>query len=202
MKILHYLVFTVAMSLAFTLRAELDISHHRSTYEGINARLDSLQPVSASIKSDDGVIALSGWIVDGAIAKWLTTDKTFVPQGEDYAGLTEKLNADAATFIAALENDTDSAAKAPGNLTTITGTFLGIEQGDYFHWKMRAADGGEISFMVLRPDESVQSVLDDPEKFVGRRCQVQTLTTTEDLESAGGKLKVEHVLAVIWLPAN
>lgn len=43
------------------------------------------------------------YFADGRIAKWLSTDKTFVAHGEDYAAFSEQLDALAAIYSAALE---------------------------------------------------------------------------------------------------
>ena len=51
----------------------------------------------------------------------------------------------------------DDAAKPKAALTA-EGTFTGIEQGDYAHWKMRTTSG-EVSFYILKPDASVEKVL-------------------------------------------
>jgi len=130
------------------------------------------------------------YFVDGEIAKWLTTDKTFVPHSEDYVGFTEQLNANAGTFIAAL-----APLPAP---ETVTGTFLGIEQGDYAHWNMRNTAGKDVSFFLLRTNDALDSVIADPQKYEGRKCAVTVKTSVEDLESAGGRTEVEQVVDVKW----
>ncbi len=238
---------------AAPLLAQVDTAPHKALYKDVNARLDSLQKVKASVTGPDGPIRLTGWMsedgtllridatpgnaggtdeiylqagqplfvfttrknsetgktieerlyfADGAIAQWLSTDKTFVPHGEDYAGLTEKLLADTATYAAALQKAADGKApqpaKAPAGKTT-TGTFLGIEQGDYAHWKMRTAAGEEISYFLLKPDAALERVLADPQEYEGRKCRVGWKTSVEDLESAGGKVSVDQILTVDWL---
>lgn len=89
-------------------------------------------------------------------------------------------------------------AKAPAVQTT-AGVFLGIEQGDYAHWKMRNTDGEEVSYFILKPDASVEAVLANPQKFLGKKCQVSWVATTENLPEAGGRMEVEHVVSVAWV---
>jgi hypothetical protein len=50
------------------------------------------------------------------------------------------------------------AAKAK----TLEGKFLRIDEGDYFHWVMKTADGGERSFFILKPDATVDKVVEEP----------------------------------------
>lgn len=93
----------------------------------------------------------------------------------------------------------DKGAAAAKKAKTLEGTFLGIEQGDYFHWKMKTADGEERSFFILKPDESVDKMVDKPEGFVGKKCRITWKTSTENIPEAGGKMEVEQILSVEWL---
>ena len=52
------------------------------------------------------------------------------------------------------------------------GTFAGIEQGDYAHFLIKDKKGQDDSFIILRPDKSVQAYLDNPAKLKGRRVRV------------------------------
>lgn len=80
-----------------------------------------------------------------------------------------------------------------------TGTFIGIEEGDYAHWQMRDAKGKELSFFILRPDTSVDKVLENPKIFVGRKCRVKWKQSTENLPEAGGNTQIEQILSVEWV---
>ncbi|MBL9142922.1 MAG: hypothetical protein JNM99_04490 [Verrucomicrobiaceae bacterium] len=93
----------------------------------------------------------------------------------------------------------DKGAPAAKKAKTLEGTFLGIEQGDYFHWNMKTADGEERSFFILKPDESVNKMVDKPEAFVGKKCRITWKTSTENIPEAGGKMEVEQILSVEWL---
>ena len=87
------------------------------------------------------------------------------------------------------------AAKAK----TLEGTFLRIDEGDYFHWVMKTADGGERSFFILKPDATVDKVVEEPAAYLGRRCRITWKASQEDIPEAGGKIDVEQVLSVEWL---
>ena len=82
---------------------------------------------------------------------------------------------------------------------TAEGTFLRIDEGDYSHWVMKNSKGKEVSYFVLKPDASLEKVLANPKKFAGKQCRVQWKSTTENIPEAGGRMKVEQVLAVEWL---
>lgn len=91
-----------------------------------------------------------------------------------------------------------ASAKTPLDLKSIEGTFLGIEQGDYAHWNMRAADGSKVSYFILKPDASVDKVLAKPERFIGRKCLVLWKATKENIPEAGGKMLIEQIVSVEW----
>lgn len=70
---------------------------------------------------------------------------------------------------------------------TTDGTFIGIEQGDYAHFLIKDKKGKDDSFIVLRPDKSVQPYLDNPAKLKGRHVRVHWKEQT--IPEAGGKMK-------------
>ena len=78
---------------------------------------------------------------------------------------------------------------------TTNGTFAGIEQGDYAHFLVKTAKGQE-SYFVLRPDKSVQSYLDNPNKLKGRKVRVSWEERNEAIPEAGGKQKIKVVTKV------
>ena len=68
------------------------------------------------------------------------------------------------------------------------GTFAGIEQGDYVHFQIKPATKGQPdSFIVLRPDKSVQPFLDNPAKLKGKKVRVHW--KEETIPEAGGPMK-------------
>lgn len=134
---------------------------------------------------------------DGNIFKWLTNDSSAgVLHSEDYASESERLNSNCADFVAALKGG--SSMKGKGE-QVIEGSFLGIEEGDYFHWNMRDATGRERSFFILNPDSTVDKVIANPEAFVGKKCRISWQRSEETIPEAGGKMQVEQILRVEWL---
>lgn len=129
---------------------------------------------------------------DGRVFKWLSTDKSADPAtAEDNVESTRRLNALCRAFVAEL--------KGKGRTSNaVEGVFKGIEQGDYAHWKM-VAGGEERSFFILRPEDSVEKVLEKPAPYIGRKCRVRLKKSTENIPEAGGKIEVEQVVAVEWL---
>jgi hypothetical protein len=138
------------------------------------------------------------YFADGSIVKWLTTAKpTPVLSTEDYARMKGVLTKNCAAFVAALKKGKlANAAK----VETLEGTFTGIEQGDYFYWKMRTAVGEERSFFILRPEDAVSKVADEPKAFIGKRCRIRWKTSTELIPEANERIEVEQILNVEWLP--
>jgi hypothetical protein len=136
---------------------------------------------------------------DGSIFKWLTTEKPApVFHGEDYQATTELYTTNCEAFVAALKKGKGAGnAKAAAKLTD--GTFLGVEEGDYFHWNMRTADRDEISYFILKPDATVDKVLENPAAYAGKKCRVTWKKSNENIPEAGGKMEVEQVLSVEWL---
>lgn len=163
--------------------------------------LENGQPVFVfmSYKSESGAkvedrIYLDG---DGVIVKWLSTDKTFVPHSTDTDAIGERLAHDVPGFLAALGGRSGGGGAGEGGNTT-AGVFTGIEQGDYSHWKMRTAGGEEVSFFILRTDDAIERVLNDPQEYEGRSCRVTWERRTENLPEAGGEMEIEVLTSVAW----
>ena len=130
---------------------------------------------------------------DGEIFKWLTSVEGAPPfHAEDYEATTEMHVRRCALFLKALGGD---AAEA----NTLKGKFLGIEQGDYTHWRMSAGDGEERSFFVLQTTPAIDKVLEDPAAFKGKACRVTWKTSVENLEEAGGKTEIDVLVSVEWV---
>lgn len=136
---------------------------------------------------------------DGPIFRWLNTDKDApIMHAEDYAAFGELLMANAARFSAALREKQGAPASASGT-RAVEGQFLGVEEGDYAHWKMRTASGDDVSFFLLRPDAALERVLADPQEYEGRRCRATIKQSTEDIPEAGGSMEIEQIVGVEWL---
>lgn len=98
------------------------------------------------------------------------------------------------TFASAGKGDIQGAT-----LNVTEGKFLRLDEGDYYHWVMKDAETGEeVSYFIIKPDASVEAVVDNPDKFVGKKCRVTWKESTENLPEAGGKQDIEQVLSVTW----
>lgn len=136
---------------------------------------------------------------DGSVFKWLTTEKPApVFHGEDYAATTERFVSNCTAFVAALKKGRPAGKKAAA-AQVIEGTFVGVEQGDYAHWNMRVKGGEDASFYILRPEASVEKVLEKPEAYAGKKCRVTVKKSMENIPEAGGKTEVEQILSVEWI---
>lgn len=76
------------------------------------------------------------------------------------------------------------------------GTFAGIEQGDYAHFQLKDTKGKPLSYFILRPDDSVQSYLKNPNKLKGRKVRVYWEERDEEIPEAGGKQRIKVVTKV------
>lgn len=121
----------------------------------------------------------------------------------------EQPDAQPATAPAAASASEDSgtfasAGKGGGEIKGSTlnvteGKFLRLDEGDYYHWVMKDSESGEeVSYFIIKPDASVEAVVDNPEKYVGKKCRVTWKESTENLPEAGGKQDIEQVLSVTW----
>ena len=82
---------------------------------------------------------------------------------------------------------------------TLEGTFVRIDEGDYFHWVIQPTQGEERTFFILKPDVSVDKVVEEPAAFVGKKCRITWKASKEQIPEAGGKIDIEQVLSVEWL---
>ena len=89
-----------------------------------------------------------------------------------------------------------AAAGSKGTKGQTDGTFAGIEQGDYAHFELKDTKGKPHSYFILRPDNSVQSYLDNPTKLKGRKVRVFWEERNEEIPEAGGKQKIKVVTKV------
>ena len=81
----------------------------------------------------------------------------------------------------------DTRAESRAVMGSTEGIFVGIEQGDYAHFQIKDTKGKDDSFIVLRPDKSVQAYLDNPTKFKGRKVRVHW--KEQVIPEAGGPMK-------------
>jgi hypothetical protein len=142
----------------------------------------------------------------GKLWKWLGMDKQPVTEPKEDINAEEgRLKLNAVNFINAFKTSPKWDGKTKPVASPVQsqeGTFLKLEQGDYFYWTMRLADKSEVTYWLLRPDESLEAVIQSPTKFAGKKCRVQWQRKLENLPEAGGKLEVNQILSVEWLPAK
>ncbi|GAT32496.1 hypothetical protein TSACC_2895 [Terrimicrobium sacchariphilum] len=161
------------------------------------------------------------WTKDGAkveerfymdaegIVKWLSTEKNApVMHGEDYREMWYALIKSCVEYSKVLAPEEpakvmeirEQTTEVKSGATRFTeGKFLRIDEGDYFHWVMKDnATGEEATYFILKPDASVEAVVSDPEKFVGKKCRVTWKESTERIPEAGQKMDVQQILSVDW----
>ena len=100
--------------------------------------------------------------------------------------------------ILAADKGAKKPAKGAVTAKTTSGTFTGIEEGDYAHWTMKTDKGEVVSYFILKPDASIEKVLENAESFIGKKCVVKWKTSKENIPEAGGKIDVEQVISVEW----
>ena len=105
----------------------------------------------------------------------------------------QKLAAIAFLFIA---TTTVCFAESRATKGTTDGTFAGIEQGDYAHFLVKDTKGKPESYFILRPNKSIQSYLDNPERLKGRKVRVYWEERDEQIPEAGGKQRIKVVTKV------
>lgn len=132
---------------------------------------------------------------EGKIIKWLSSDKNVpVYHAEDYASMEERLAANVKSYEGALAKGKAIA----GTTQTTTGTFQGLEEGDYLHWQLKTKDGSMLSLFVLDADDAIDAVVKNPGKFKGKSCTVKWKSATEKIEEAGGEIELQKILSVKW----
>lgn len=135
---------------------------------------------------------------DGKLFKWLKDEKATVdPKDPDFTAEAERLTGNFNHFVEALGGKADKQVAAAAKVAT--GTFIGVEEGDYAHWLMKSDKGEELSFFILSGDASVDKVLEKPKSYIGKKCRVQLKTSMEEVPEAGGKMEVMQVLSVEWV---
>ena len=101
-----------------------------------------------------------------------------------------------AAILAAHATASEGAESKDGQ--TAEGVFIGIEQSDYAHFKLREGDGTERSFFILQTDASIDRILADPQEYEGRACKVRWERRNENIPEAGGPMEIDVLLGVGW----
>ena len=143
------------------------------------------------------------YFTDGKLSKWIGADKKPVDLTDsNFATEGTILLENSAKFLKALGGKAEDSSKEKpakaGEAKTTDGTFVRIDEGDYFHFVIKDAKGEEVSFFILKGDKSVDKVTDEPGKFVGKKCKVKWKTLTENIPEAGGKMEIDQILSVEW----
>jgi hypothetical protein len=84
---------------------------------------------------------------------------------------------------------------ASADLQILRGKFVGIEQGDYVHLNIKN-EKGEVQSFFITNDPSFQQLLDNPEKFTGRKVEVRWHTVERDIPEAGGKITIDEATSI------
>jgi len=157
--------------------------------------LENGQPVFvfSMLKKDNGPIEDRVYLENGEIVKWISTDPAFVAHGEDYASMAERLASEVPRYVEAL-----AGGQEDGGKQSTEGTFIGVEQGDYAHFKLRESDGTERSFFILQTDAAIDRVLADPQEYEGRACRVRWERRAENIPEAGGPMEIDVLLGIEW----
>ena len=86
-----------------------------------------------------------------------------------------------------------------GVVTKVGKNVTGIEEGDYFHWNMTSKSGEELSFFLLKTDDAIDKVVENPKAYIGKKCRVTWKKSTENIPEAGGKMEIDSVVSVEWI---
>lgn len=140
---------------------------------------------------------------EGKMILWLGPDKKPLAKDDGFKSEATTLTGNCAKFLKTLGGKGTGKSTAGKDkavaLKTTAGTFQGIEEGDYSHWRLKTAAGKEITFFILSPDDSVDKVLKKPESYIGKKCSVKWKTTKEKIPEAGGVMDVEQIVSVEWV---
>jgi outer membrane lipoprotein-sorting protein len=74
------------------------------------------------------------------------------------------------------------------------GTFVGVEQGDYFYFKMKTDSGEEKSLMVLQGDDTFDAMFENPDSYKGKKVKVTWVATKQDIPEAGGVIDIDKYI--------
>lgn len=79
--------------------------------------------------------------------------------------------------------------------STMKATFLGIEQGDYFHLNVKDDKGEERSFWISS-DDSFKPFLDKPESYAGKKVEVTWHRVKREIPEAGGEMEIDEAVSI------
>jgi len=133
---------------------------------------------------------------DGKLFRWLDGDRQQVsPKSEDFARAEQDLLDISEAALAEADGANGGKHPVATDAQQATGTFAGIEQGDYAYLKLNV-NGEERSFMILDTDAAIDKLVNDPDAYMGKEITVSWQSSEEDIPEAGGKTEVDKVLTV------
>lgn len=88
------------------------------------------------------------------------------------------------------------SAPTMAEVSTLTGTFVGVSMGDYAHLQVRDAKGQERSFFVLTGDKSFEPFLESPQNYRGRRIRLKWRRVERNIPEAGGPMEIDEAISI------
>ena len=88
---------------------------------------------------------------------------------------------------------------AAPKFSTLEGTFLGVEVGDYVHLNVKDDKGVTRSFW-LTGDRSFTPFVEHPENFKNRRVKVTWHTIRKLIPESGGAMTINEATSIKLLP--
>jgi hypothetical protein len=79
---------------------------------------------------------------------------------------------------------------------TLTGTFQGIEQGDYAYFLLRTDAGADESLMILQTDAALDEFVEKADALKGVRVKARVEDRKEHIPEAGGEIDVRVIVGV------
>lgn len=139
------------------------------------------------------------YFTDGELIRYLDSDNKPVgkddPSFGDYEEELLKLSKGYSKAVSKGSSANKSKEKSTGKQVT-EGTYVGIEQGDYFHLNIVTDKGDEVSYFILHPDKTFDPFLKNPEKFAKKKVRVTWESKEENIPEAGGKMQVDSALSI------
>ena len=78
----------------------------------------------------------------------------------------------------------------------LTGTFQGIEQGDYAYFLLRTDAGDDESLMILQTDAALEEFVEHADAWMGARVKARVEDRKENIPEAGGEIDVRVIVGV------
>lgn len=177
----------------FYYNAEGELKYALATLEG-----EAKDGVSASVVEEKFDFH------DGALVRYIGPDKNPVAKTDkNYGDMEKALTAMSEDLIGRIEGSTAYAGvmgepegpKAPAGTVFgagySDGTFAGTEQGDYLHLDLKQADGGIETFIVLKPDASVEPLLKEDGAPKGAKIRVHWTEKMQNIPEAGESTRMK-----------